>query len=64
MMTRKDYVNTADILNNLWRNTIVAELGNFDVLPLLERAIVDFAEMFESDNPRFDRDRFLAEVTR
>jgi len=56
MMTRKDYVATAEILNNyLVRNNsethpqLVAE---FDEL------VEDFIKMFEADNPRFDAERF------
>jgi hypothetical protein len=49
MMTRKDYVATAEILHayNLQLPEIV-----------LENLVNDFCEMFEKDNPRFDANRF------
>jgi hypothetical protein len=49
MMTRKDYISTAEILN---KNA--DELGS----NLLDKLTNDFIEMFASDNPRFDFDRF------
>ena len=49
MMTRKDYVATANILN--------------DVIEFMHPAayaeiVTKFADMMEADNERFDRDRF------
>ena len=49
MMTRKDYVATAEILN---KNA--DELGS----NLLDILANQFIEMFENDNPRFNADRF------
>ncbi len=50
MMTRKDYVATAKILNNY--------KDNIEYIVLSEMAD-EFAEMFESDNPNFDYQRFI-----
>lgn len=50
MMTRKDYVATAKILNNY--------KDNIDYIILSEMAD-EFAEMFETDNPNFDYQRFI-----
>ena len=57
MMTRKDYVTTAEILNyHLNSNTqdswteIVKEIAE------------DFAVYFEEDNPRFQSKRFMEAV--
>jgi hypothetical protein len=50
MMTRKDYVATAEILS---RYGLELGQGSFEDL------INDFAEMFEADNPRFDADKFF-----
>lgn len=49
MMTRKDYVNTADIL---WavRYAISPEIQEF--------LIKEFSSMFKNDNPNFDPMRF------
>jgi hypothetical protein len=49
MMTRKDYVRTAEILGNYG-----------DLLPasVFEDMILEFGEMFSSDNPNFDFTRF------
>lgn len=52
MMTRKDYVKTASLLS-VWINKFP------DVDTEQARFVVNgFADMFESDNPRFDRKRF------
>jgi hypothetical protein len=49
MMTRKDYVETAKILNNF---VDVIDKNDFDDL------IFQFSDWFTSDNPRFDEQKF------
>jgi len=49
MMTRKDYVAVAEILNYASDKTHPA---------LFSKIVNDFAEMFAVDNPRFDITRF------
>ena len=49
MMTRKDYVATAEILKYASNKTHPA---------LFSKIVNDFAEMFAKDNPRFDVSRF------
>jgi hypothetical protein len=49
MMTRKDYVATAEILKFASDKTHPA---------LFSKIVNDFAEMFAKDNPRFDVNRF------
>jgi hypothetical protein len=49
MMTRKDYIATAEIIKTY--NLQLPEI-------LLEKLVNDFAEMFKADNPRFDANRF------
>lgn len=51
MMTRKDYIATADIIKTY--NLSIPEI-------LLENIVDDFCEMFLADNPRFDAGRFRA----
>ena len=53
MMTRKDYIATADILD-----TLVATATD-ESMPNILDAIDEFAEMFKADNERFNRTRFL-----
>lgn len=53
MMTRKDYVATADILD-----TLVSTVSE-ESLPDVLDAVDAFADMFAKDNERFDRTRFL-----
>jgi hypothetical protein len=53
MMTRKDYVATAQILNNY--------VDEIDFLVLSEIAD-EFAEMFEADNPNFNYQKFIDAV--
>jgi hypothetical protein len=49
MMTRKDYVATAEILNYVSNKTHPA---------VFSKMVNDFAEMFAKDNSRFDVTRF------
>lgn len=49
MMTRKDYIATANILSTV-SETVSPEIHS----ELIER----FSAMFANDNPRFDRSRF------
>lgn len=53
MMTRKDYVKTAEILNNY--------VDEIDFIVLSEIAD-DFAGMFEEDNPNFNYQKFIDAV--
>ena len=53
MMTRKDYVTTADILARHYDSITVEQEEAFDTLAN------KFADMFAADNERFLRDRFL-----
>lgn len=53
MMTRKDYVSTADILD-----VLVATISD-EELPKVIDAIEAFADMFAKDNERFNRDIFI-----
>ena len=50
MMTRKDYVSTAEILK-----TYAEAMDLF----FFEDLVNDFADMFEEDNARFNRVRFV-----
>lgn len=52
MMTRKDYVSTAEILNS-YADEIRSEV--------FEDLVNDFCVMFAQDNERFDSDRFWEE---
>lgn len=52
-MTRKDYVETARILNKY--KTTISETDFIDLTD-------DFAYMFEKDNPRFNTVKFLEAV--
>ncbi len=54
-MTRKDYVETAKILNQ-FANEI--ELKTFQDL------IFEFSEWFSADNPRFDENKFYDACTK
>lgn len=51
MMTRKDYVAVADILN---RYALSIDENTFDIL------IHDFAGLMAQDNERFIADRFIS----
>lgn len=53
MMTRKDYVSTAEILD-----VLVATVSDED-LPKVLDAVDAFADMFAKDNERFQRNTFL-----
>jgi hypothetical protein len=55
MMTRKDYVAVAEILNRHFSNYPV-EISDFKEL------VFDFADMFADDNPNFNEDRFMQAV--
>lgn len=49
MMTRKDYIETARILNKF-----VDDIDSND----FDKLVFEFSEWFLSDNPRFDESRF------
>jgi hypothetical protein len=56
-VTRRDYVRIAGVLSRFANLTTRAEAG------AVTAAIADaLANAFKLDNPRFDRDRFLAAI--
>jgi hypothetical protein len=55
MMTRKDYVATAEILNNYFVTSVFDEQGEILFADLVD----DFSLMFETDNPRFSNETFV-----
>ena len=55
MMTRKDYVETAKILN-----LFVDEMDS----QTFQSLVFEFSEWFMSDNPRFDEDKFWQACTK
>jgi len=56
MMTRKDYVKTAEILSSY--KDLIADSFTYEDL------VDEFASMFEEDNPRFDSQRFWEACTK
>jgi tetraacyldisaccharide-1-P 4'-kinase len=62
MMTRKDYIKTAEILNTLWNNAIVNQVEKKTDVYNVEKIIFQFAEMFVKDNPNFDKEIFFKAV--
>jgi hypothetical protein len=55
MMTRKDYVETAKILNQ-FVDTIDSHV--------FQDLVFEFSEWFNADNPRFDEDKFWDACTK
>jgi hypothetical protein len=55
MMTRKDYVSTANILAGVRESLLSLGAEGEDIFSNL---VADFAEMFEEDNERFQSERF------
>jgi hypothetical protein len=55
MMTRKDYVETANILNKF-----ADEIDS----KTFQDLIFEFSEWFASDNPRFDENKFWDACTK
>ena len=54
MMTRKDYVATANILSNYFATSVFDEQGEMLFADLVD----EFSLMFETDNERFDATKF------
>jgi len=55
MMTRKDYVRTAQIINSV----------HFFVNDNVSLHLINsFADYFQADNPRFDRQKFIQACTK
>jgi len=54
-MTKKDYQKFAD----MFRHELILENEGSDADKAIWRIIGNVADLFQVDNPRFDRDRFL-----
>ncbi len=61
MMTRKDYVRTAEILNY---KLYTLGVSSPEVKEAIEEIADDFAEYFAEDNERFNLDMFMSAVRR
>lgn len=58
-MTRKHYQETADIIRSISQDYSAADSPD-PLFPLAMRAMAGrLASVFELDNPRFDRDKFM-----
>ena len=61
-MTKKDYIAIAGVLNHFYHTQALNE----NKMP--EAGILDVAnalgDIMETDNPRFDRDRFINAITK
>jgi len=57
-MTRKDYIATANILSSYLEQAEENILASLIVKSIAE----DFADLFASDNPNFNEDKFLDAV--
>lgn len=52
MMTRKDYVFTADVINDMYHFSDATDKQ-------IENMAIAFADYFQNDNERFSRDIFF-----
>ena len=52
MMTRKDYVKTAEILKNFYDHNSVSDNDFIDL-------VYEFSDMFLEDNPNFSENKFV-----
>ena len=59
MMTRKDYIATAKILNSY---AVAAKESNLISSFVIKSIAEDFADLFANDNPNFDEEKFLDAV--
>jgi hypothetical protein len=57
-MSRKDYVAVAAVIAS--EVLQLRRVGNLDAVDTVYTMTKVMADVFGSDNPRFDRDRFLA----
>lgn len=60
MMTKRDFNALADMIAFLRDQALKGRLDGEQVTHTLAHMVCDYAE---TDNPRFDRDRFLAAAT-
>jgi hypothetical protein len=55
-MTRKDYIATAEILNNYVKKNNSADKPSF--VAEFDELVNEFISFFENDNERFDSEKF------
>ena len=56
MMTRKDYIATAEILNNYVKKNNSVDKPSF--VAEFDELVNEFISFFEKDNERFDSEKF------
>jgi hypothetical protein len=60
--SRQDYVQIAHTIDTVWSKLFAGahtEHERFCVKVDMEAVVTAFADMFQADNPRFDRERFV-----
>lgn len=63
--SKQDYVGIANVIDTTWSKLLdgAVEARRFGIRCDMEAVINGFADMFEQDNPRFDRERFVTAAT-
>tara|TARA_R110000822_G_scaffold168562_1_gene308631 strand:- start:86 stop:274 length:189 start_codon:yes stop_codon:yes gene_type:complete len=56
-MSKKDYIQTAEVMAEF--KAMSEGFGKFDDVAF-RKAVANFAYMFQADNPRFNRELFIA----
>lgn len=58
--SKQDYVGIANVIDGVWRRlTNESRWSHRVVVEIMGETVTAFADMFEQDNPRFDRQRFV-----
>lgn len=60
--SKQDYVSIANVIDATWSKLLNRAYGTDQVWEVkydMEAVITAFADMFEQDNPNFDRERFV-----
>lgn len=58
--SKQDYVGIAKVIDTTWGKLLLAPgVEPWHVKYDMEAVVTAFADMFQADNPRFDRERFV-----
>lgn len=59
--SKVDYVSTARAIDATWSQLVAeGEHSHAVIADMMTQTVTAFADMYEQDNPRFDRARFVA----
>lgn len=64
IFTRQHYEEVADLFSNRYKMLEGSAYDNPDGLEATNQVVLDFMQLFKSDNPKFDKEKFVKRIAK